>query len=46
MYGDGNSTRLVKDIMTTVSQVSEGVGLDIPGLVNKVMPKGEENSGQ
>ena len=46
MYGDGNSTRLVKDVMTTVNQISEGVGLDIPGLVNKVMPKGEENSGQ
>ena len=29
MYGDGNSTRLVKDVMTTVSQVSEGLGLDI-----------------
>ena len=41
MYGDGNSTKLVKDIMTTVNQVSEGVGLDIPGLVNKVMPKEE-----
>ncbi len=41
MYGDGNSTRLVKDVMTTVNQISEGVGLDIPGLVNKVMPKGE-----
>lgn len=42
MYGDGNSTKLVKDIMTTVNQVSEGVGLDIPGLVNKVMPKEEK----
>ena len=39
MYGDGNSTKLVKDVMTTVSQISEGVGLDIPGLVNKAMPK-------
>ena len=39
MYGDGNSTRLVKDVMTTVNQVSEGVGLDIPALVNQVMPK-------
>lgn len=42
MYGDGNSTKLVKDIMTTVNQVSEGVGLDIPGLVSKVMPKEEK----
>jgi len=39
MYGDGNSTRLVKDVMTTVNQISEGVGLDIKGLVNKAMPK-------
>lgn len=39
MYGDGNSTRLVKDIMTTVNQVSEGVGLDIPAVINQVMPK-------
>ena len=39
MYGDGNSARLVKDVMTTVNQVSEGVGLDIPALVNQVMPK-------
>ena len=41
MYGDGNSTRLVKDVMTTVNQISEGVGLDIQGLVNKAMPKNE-----
>ena len=39
MYGDGNSTKLVKDVMTTVSQISEGVGLDIPNLVSQVMPK-------
>ncbi|MBQ6509149.1 MAG: hypothetical protein IJI07_06725 [Flexilinea sp.] len=38
MYGDGNSTKLVKDVMTTVNQISEGVGLDIPGLVNRIMP--------
>ena len=44
MYGDGNSTKLVHDIMTTVSQVSEGVGLDIPGLVSQVMPKKDPDS--
>lgn len=38
MYGDGNSTKLVKDVMTTVNQISEGVGLDIPALVNRIMP--------
>ena len=42
MYGDGNSTKLVKDVMTTVNQISEGVGLDIPGLVNRIMPGGEK----
>ncbi len=43
MYGDGNSTKLVKDVMTTVNQISEGVGLDIPGLVNRIMPsEGEQ----
>ena len=41
MFGDGNSTRLVKDVMTTVNQISEGIGLDIPNLVNKAMPKEE-----
>ncbi|MBQ6519241.1 MAG: hypothetical protein IJI14_11010 [Anaerolineaceae bacterium] len=44
MYGDGNSTRLVKDVMTTVNQVSEGVGLDIPGLISQVMPKQKPDS--
>lgn len=44
MYGDGNSTRLVKDVMTTVNQVSEGVGLDIPGLISQVMPKQKSDS--
>lgn len=42
MYGDGNSTRLVKDVMTTVDQVSKGVGLDIPGLINQVMPPSDK----
>ena len=44
MYGDGNSTKLVKDVMTTVNQISEGVGLDIPGLVNKIMPDNNNNN--
>ena len=42
MYGDGNNTRLVKDVMTTVDQVSRGVGLDIPGLINQVMPPSDK----
>ena len=42
MYGDGNSTRLVKDVMTTVSQLSEGVGVDIQGLINQALPKSDQ----
>jgi flotillin len=42
MYGDGNSTKLVRDVMTTVNQVSEGVGLDIPGLISQVLPKNDK----
>ncbi|MBQ6518816.1 MAG: hypothetical protein IJI14_08850 [Anaerolineaceae bacterium] len=44
MYGEGNSAKLVKDVMTTVNQVSEGVGLDIPGLVKNIMPSSSKNS--
>ena len=37
MYGDGNSTRLVKDVMNSANQIMEGVkestGLDITSLL-------------
>ena len=37
MYGEGNSTKVVKDVMTTASQVIEGVkestGIDITSLI-------------
>ncbi|MBP5781391.1 MAG: flotillin family protein, partial [Clostridia bacterium] len=37
MYGDGNSTKVVKDVMTTANQVIEGVkestGIDITSLI-------------
>ena len=37
MYGDGNSTRLVKDVMNSANQIVEGVkestGLDITSLI-------------
>ena len=45
MYGEGNSTKLVRDVMTTVNQVSEGVGLDIPGLVSRIMPEQKNEEG-
>lgn len=38
MYGDGNSSRLVQDIMTTVSQITEGLkgatGVDIKDVLS------------
>jgi len=38
MYGDGNSTKLVKDIVGTTSQISEGIksstGLDIQSIIS------------
>ncbi len=41
MYGDGNSTRLVKDVMTSAGQVMDGVrestGLDLTALLSGVM---------
>ena len=41
MYGDGNSTRLVKDVMNSANQIMEGVkestGLDITSLLAGVV---------
>ena len=41
MYGDGNSTRLVKDVMSSANQIVEGVkestGLDISALLAGVV---------
>ena len=40
MYGDGNSTRLVKDVMNSANQIMEGVkestGLDITSLLSGI----------
>lgn len=37
MYGDGNSTKMVKDVMASSSQVVEALrestGIDLPGLL-------------
>ncbi len=41
MYGDGNSTKVVKDVMTSANQIMEGVkqstGLDITSLISGVV---------
>ena len=41
MYGDGNSTKLVKDVMSSASQVMDGVrestGLDLTALLSGVV---------
>jgi flotillin len=38
MYGDGNSTKLMKDVMTSTSQIFDGVkeatGLDMQSMIN------------
>ncbi|MEL7661937.1 hypothetical protein [Acetobacterium wieringae] len=38
MYGDGNSTKMVKDIVNTMSQVTEGIsestGLNLQSLIS------------
>ena len=37
MYGDGNSTKLIRDVMNSTDQIMEGVkqsvGIDLPGLI-------------
>ena len=53
MYGDGNSTRLVKDVMNSANQIMEGVkestGLDITSLLagiagGKVVSQAQNNN--
>ncbi len=49
MYGDGNSARLVQDIMTTVSQVTEGLksasGVDLKNILSGVKkPEGTKEA--
>lgn len=43
MYGDGNSTRLIKDVMNSTSQVIEGMkestGVDLQNLLSGVLKK-------
>lgn len=51
MYGDGNTTRLTKDVMTTVAQVTDGLkestGVDLTRVLNNFMEdKGKESTSQ
>ncbi len=43
MYGDGNSTRLVRDVMNSTSQVVDGLkqatGIDLSDLIGKITNK-------
>ena len=43
MYGDGNSTRLVRDVMNSTSQVVDGLkqatGIDLSDLIGKIANK-------
>lgn len=46
MYGDGNSTKLIKDVMSGASQVLDGMkestGLDLTALLNSLTAKKQE----
>ena len=55
MYGDGNSTRMVKDVMTSTSQVMDGLkeatGIDLGAMIagiagGKMVAAAQENSEQ
>ena len=41
MYGEGNTTKLVKDVMNTSSQIFEGIkqstGLDVTNLISQFL---------
>lgn len=46
MYGDGNATKVVKDVMSSANQIMEGMkestGIDIQSLIGKIVePKAE-----
>lgn len=48
MYGDGNTTRLMKDIMGTVNQVTDGLkeatGVDLNATLNNLLIKAQNNT--
>ena len=37
MYGEGNSSKMVGDIMTTMNQVTSGMGLDVKDLITATL---------
>ena len=37
MYGEGNSSKMVGDIMTTMNQVTNGMGLDVKDLITATL---------
>lgn len=37
MYGEGNSAKMVGDIMTSMDKVSKGMGLDFPSLIQSTL---------
>lgn len=37
MYGEGNSSKMVGDIMTTINQVTNGMGLDVKELITATL---------
>lgn len=49
MYGDGNSTKLVNDVMNTTSQVNEALkettGIDLKDVINRIFNREENNNG-
>ena len=49
MYGDGNSTKLVNDVMNTTSQVNEALkettGIDLKDVINRIFNREEDNNG-
>lgn len=37
MYGEGNSSKMVGDIMTTMNQITNGMGLDVKDLITSTL---------
>ena len=50
MYGDGNSSKLVKDVMSSANQIMEGIkestGIDLSKLISSVAPENKTDAGK
>ena len=50
MYGDGNSSKLVKDVMSSANQIMEGIkestGIDLSKLISSVAPENKTHAGK